>query len=208
MSARAPHRRGFTLLELLLVLALIVTVAAMAAPAFRSTMVRQRLRKGAESVRVEMTRARVRAMNTGMTQALYLGSTNGELLTVPYAPNMEELSDQQQANYQNEQAAVTAIQSGQELPEGTGKRLPEGVSFTDNYVTDDPSLSSSSGQTVNATGVGGAMMSVPILFYVDGSASTARVIVGNERGDSVTVSLRGLTGAIKVSRVSASGVTQ
>ena len=55
--ARQPLRcrtsKGFTLLELLIVLALIVILAGLSLPAFTGTIRSQRLRSAAESVRTE-----------------------------------------------------------------------------------------------------------------------------------------------------------
>ena len=41
--------------------------------------------------------------------------------------------------------------------------------------------------------------SQPILFYPDGTTSTARLVLKNERDHSIELSLRGLTGAVTVS---------
>jgi len=43
--------------------------------------------------------------------------------------------------------------------------------------------------------------SQPILFYPDGTTSDARLTVANEQGRYIDVTLRGLTGVVKVSDV-------
>ena len=60
--------RGYTLLELLLVLAILVILAATAAPLLRGTMQDAALRSAADTIRVELTRANVRAMKSGRIQ--------------------------------------------------------------------------------------------------------------------------------------------
>ena len=62
-------RRAITLLEVLLVLALLVILSAMTWPALDRPMANQRLRKAADQVRTAWTRARVEAMTTGQTFA-------------------------------------------------------------------------------------------------------------------------------------------
>ncbi len=59
--------RGFTLLEILLVLAVMVAAVAVALPNLRSSFREQRLQKAGEQIRAEWTRARVQAIKTGQT---------------------------------------------------------------------------------------------------------------------------------------------
>ena len=46
-----------------------------------------------------------------------------------------------------------------------------------------------------------AAWSQPILFFPDGTATTAKIIVLGEGGRSITVELRSLTGGVKVGEI-------
>lgn len=79
-----PHARsGFTLLELLLVLALMVAAVAAALPSLRTSFSNQRLQKAAEQIRAEWTRARARAIKTGQTQVFRHTLYSRRFLTTP-----------------------------------------------------------------------------------------------------------------------------
>ena len=60
-------RRGFTLFELMLVLALLVAFASIAAPMLRNSFAIERLRKGGDAVRTIWAKARLDAMRSGQT---------------------------------------------------------------------------------------------------------------------------------------------
>lgn len=141
---------------------------------------------------MEWARARVKAMKSGATQAFFLSPTSGQFLTTYYAPNLDELTAEQQAVAAESSANATVVQSGGQLPESTGKTLGEGVTFLEAYVTEDSNLAAT------GTASGSVMGEMPILFYPDGTTSTARVTIGNELGDAITLALRGLTGAVRV----------
>ena len=64
-------RKAFTLIELILVIAIIVMIASLATPMMTRMIGRQALKQGADRVRVEMGRARVEAIRTGDVHALY-----------------------------------------------------------------------------------------------------------------------------------------
>ncbi len=131
-------------------------------------------------------------MKSGATQAFFLSPTSGQFLTTYYAPNLDELTAEQQASAVENAANASVLQSGGQLPDTIGKQLGDGVTFLEAYVTEDNSLA------VADSGSGAVLGGVPILFYPDGTTSTARVTVVNELGDAITLTLRGLTGAVRV----------
>ena len=65
------QRKAFTLIELILVMAIIVMIASLATPMMTRMLGRQALKQGADRVRVEMGRARVEAIKTGDIHALF-----------------------------------------------------------------------------------------------------------------------------------------
>jgi prepilin-type N-terminal cleavage/methylation domain-containing protein len=59
-------RSGYTLSEMLVVLSVLVTVTALSQPALREALRDSRLRSAAKLVRVELAKARLNAMKTGI----------------------------------------------------------------------------------------------------------------------------------------------
>jgi hypothetical protein len=83
-----------------------------------------------------------------------------------------------------------------------GEELPQGIRFlagdsleTARSVDVEADLEAATSASRDVT------WSSPILFYSDGTTSTAEIILANEQGRAVRVSLRGLTGVAKVSEV-------
>ena len=195
VNKKMVQRRAFTLMEMLLVLAIMVIVASMTLPALRGPMENQRLRKAGDLIRAEWAKARVRAMKTGRIH-VFRYQTDGESYGVEpwYAAD----DDQTSTNDSNRQSGgVAALQ--ETLP------LPDNISFAGGDTTSD---SRSLHIEQNMGGAGGAAAR-PILFYPDGTSSTARVLLTNRRQTFVMVNLRGLTGIAQVSDLlSASEVQQ
>jgi len=65
------RRSGFSMLELILVLAIVIVIAALAAPAVDGTINRQSIVSATDRVRVAMGQARVKAIRTGEVHALF-----------------------------------------------------------------------------------------------------------------------------------------
>ena len=65
MPMRRSNSKGFTLLEMLIVLAILSVLATMAWPALRKQLDRSQLRSAAKKVRLELAAARHRAVATG-----------------------------------------------------------------------------------------------------------------------------------------------
>ncbi len=66
-AARARQRRGFTLLELMIGLAVLAVLATLAVPSMGSALQRQRLRAAAEHLAADLNEARFEATRRGQT---------------------------------------------------------------------------------------------------------------------------------------------
>jgi prepilin-type N-terminal cleavage/methylation domain-containing protein len=192
-SANGRNRRGFTLSEMLVVLGILVTVTALAQPALRGALGDSRLRSAAKLVRVELAKARLRAMQSGIAQhfryqlgknrfqivpALALEATERGIAGRP--TNRDDIRPSK-----NLRQPVAASGPG---PEGTAdelpsQELPEGICFEP--AADDP---------LAAPVVGEEGWSQPIVFYPNGRTENAQIRIKGERNAVVDVSLRGLTG--------------
>lgn len=206
MSARG----AFTLLELLLTLAVLAAIAAVTIPQLSGVLGDSRLTRSAEQLRVEMTRLRVRAMREGRTFILEAAPEAGEFRIRPFvtvADATESMSPSVApsallSGAKQDIAAVPIV----EPVEPKRIELPEGVVIADVQVA-----SAIRGAMVEQRLAGGPMGGGPmgggappggspvggggrpILFYPDGSSSTAVVTLRHEKMGAIQVRLRGIT---------------
>ena len=174
--ARATTRRGYTLFEILLVMAILVAVGAVAVPIFRQSFEVERLRKGGDTLRTAWAKARVQAMTTGQTQVFQFEYASNQFVVGPWEIGAE----------QTEAAATgtVALRTGQ---------LPDGIVF---YAAEKLADARAS-----AVEEGVAETAPQIFFYPDGTTSTAQVMLANQHDRFVKVFLRGLTGVPRVGDV-------
>lgn len=76
MSAARIHARGFTVIELMVVLAILAIVAAISAPSFTPIIARQRIKSAASSIQATLNLARAEALkrNANVTMAPVMGT--------------------------------------------------------------------------------------------------------------------------------------
>ncbi len=177
-------------------LVILVIMAALVAPVLQGPLENQRLRNSGDVVRAEWAKARTRAIQTGRIHVFRYQVNDNRYWTEPWFADddyLESSVDLSQANAPSRSAALAS-------ESGIIKQLPQGVRFVSGVTAGD-ARSAEFDQQMMAGGMGGAAAR-PILFYPDGTTSTARVILGNERQRFVDVQLRGLTGVSKKSDIS------
>jgi prepilin-type N-terminal cleavage/methylation domain-containing protein len=191
-KVRPVAQSAYTLLELLLVLAIIVIAAAAVAPSLRNVLRNTSLKSAADTVRAELTRAHVLAMKTGRTQVFQYELGGGKYKLEPWIGDDDALeSPTGDANTAPPPSASGAAHAHE-------KSLPEGIQFAQGNSTIE-SRSQRIEQELAGAGSGGVTWTRPILFYRDGSTSDAFIVVGNDRQVGIRIDLRGMTGAVKVS---------
>lgn len=196
-SCRVRRRRGLSLLELILVCAVLIAVAALALPALYGPMEDQRLKKTADLLRAEWSKARATAMKTGRMHVFQyeLGSDTYSLTPLYDETEATEISGGSAAA-----APGPRVLTPRDMlsPIGvSGAKLPEGIRFHSGQTVVDQRMQQT--EAAGTAGAGGGLgLSQPIVFYPDGSASDARVVLTNDRF-FVEVRLRGLTGISKAS---------
>jgi hypothetical protein len=179
--------RGLTLFEMLLVLTLLVILGALSMPALDGAMANSRVRHGGDEVRAAWATARLNAMQTGQTHVFRCVWGSGQY-------HIEALD-----------MLVPAV-------EGELEQLPDVAVLTDADVADDDWVENritggvrfANGQWTDAFGqidtdlLRGVQpegqWSMPIYFFADGTTSDATLVIENDRGDRVRLTLRGLTG--------------
>jgi len=187
-------RGGYTLIELLLVLAIIVIAAAAAAPAFRGVMRSATLRSAANEVRAALAKTHVMAMRSGRTHLFQYELGGSKYKMEPYIAGDDEL-ESAAGDPSGAMAGATPTQTT--TPD---KSLPEGIKF----AAGDAAIESRAERIereVGTTGDGGVTWSRPILFFTDGSSVDAFVVVGNDYERGIRIDLRGMTSAVKVSDI-------
>ncbi len=211
----SPTRHAFTLLELMLVLTLLAVLAAFAWPAFDGPMAANRVYRSGEKIRAEWRRARVDAMSSGTTRIFrfapgenrYAIEAESECPFVPSDGAMAGLDPYGEGGFTSQDAATAGSVSRKQ------RTLPGDVVFggctvqtdtrADMYGADSGSAFDGASETFSATISNssldaGPYASSPILFFADGTTSTARLLLKNEHGHQVEVRLRGLTGVVSV----------
>lgn len=191
IKAVSGVRSAVTLLEVMLTLAVLVLLGGIAWPVLTRAFENQRLKKSADLIRAEWTKARVQAMSTGDVYIFQF--TLGQDRYSTYRRVGSEVEVSPEGHFQV--ADVDTVQ-----PFGKEKTLPEGIRFVAGEVLWDTRAEMySTNSTAFLSPDQG--WSSPIFFYPDGTTSTARLTLENERSRRIDISLRGLTGMVSISDI-------
>jgi Tfp pilus assembly protein FimT len=182
-------RRAYSVLELMLVLALIVILGAFAYPELRGPIARQRLKSAAEVIRGAWNNARSSAMTTGEIHLFRYESGSG-LFQVQRWINADTSSSEGPS-------AAASTASDEQLS------LPEEVEFLEGEQLD--ARASFEAQAMSGADTGSAPS---VMFYPDGTTSTIELEIVNIYETRVRISMRGLTGVVSVSAPYESGDSQ
>lgn len=215
-QSRASKRSAVTLFELLLVLAILVAMAGVAIPTFASLVGSRRLGESIVKLSNEIMAGRVTAMRTGQAQVMRMTLQGKDYSIAPWLGGSEA---------QDASAGATIMESGQVIQTqstsgggavstssqpGSTKQLLEGVSFSsvETLIDSRNALAiQQSGGTVPTDGGAsqgdGAGLSSPLLLYPDGSCTTARIILVDEKGRRMAIQIRGVAGQLKSIRLTA-----
>lgn len=200
-------RQGFTLLELMLVLGLIVAIGGLSWPALRGPLANQRLHAAAKQVRVELARARLAAIESGEPQRFQFVPTGNayrvgvdRVLLAPADGSQGADDNGPRLTAGGSESAPTALAPEAVEPQRWSEfELPAGVKFSELLVeqivapTSQPLAPASAEEELDPA-VSGQTWSPPIVFHPDGTTQNAELSLQNERGMRIAVRLRGLTG--------------
>jgi prepilin-type N-terminal cleavage/methylation domain-containing protein len=187
---RRSPRRAFTLLEVMLVLALIAIISAFVFMSLKQPLARQRLRSAVDEVRSDWCVARVDAMQSGHTYA-FRYQVRGNRFHVGPQDNPPE-GDAPPASPQ--QASSGNASSDGPLPPCRDGKLPAGVRF----LAKESDRSSLGDEPDTSSADPGGRWSEPIYFYADGTTSDAQLTVASDKHSAVQLQLRGITGTATV----------
>lgn len=207
-SSSSITRNAYTLLEVILVLAILAAMAAIVAPSIGDAFQRQKLNLSIDHLRTDWDRARLTAMKTGQIQAFTCTIGERTYSITPYmtgddtnnastgATVMTAAGTVGQATSTGMLTTPTSSSTSSGSSSSSEKTLQEDVTFVSCAVSGDMramSIASSQGGLV-----GMQSMNQTVLFYPDGSTSTAEAIIQIESGTQRAVRIRGLTGSTQV----------
>ncbi len=193
-ATRLPRRSGLTLIEVSLVMALLVIIASFAIPVLNGAIERRSLVSGAGLLQAGLTRARLAAMQSGQTYVVRVEPKGSRYQIL----SLDQLSLPESQVLQPDNP--DAENSAYDILRLFKNRLPEGVIFGRADIANSNQLAATVGDT------SGGAWSSPILFRPDGTASDATILLVNEPGQTVRVTLRGLTGTALAGEVSKENV--
>jgi prepilin-type N-terminal cleavage/methylation domain-containing protein len=198
-------RAAYTLLEMLLVLAVVAIILAIAWPNVTRLSSQQRLTDGAEKVRKLVASARVHAVDSGLVYQFRYEPGGRYFVVVPFEREFEAVG---------QDAREKGTASGLGRFSRAAGTLPEGVVFAAPTLM-DPTGSNSArskgmGQKLapemftglpNASKLEMVSWSGPVLFEPNGTAADATLDLIDQRNQRITLQIRGVTGAVGVGRV-------
>ncbi len=183
---------GFSLLELLIVLAVLVTITAIAAPNLMDRVRDGQVQEAAETVREVVAETRTFAIDAGVDYHFRYEIGGQSFVAIPSErePSSGNSldSDGQTADFRawaNEVSDTIFLRNSND-DESSGVGSLEAADF---------------GNLANAGELAQKVWSAPIVFHFDGTAEdkSFRVMDGDKR--TSTVSVRGLTGSVRISPV-------
>jgi len=185
------RRAGFSLLELLLVVAILVLLAALVAPNVVARIQENRVVQAAEAVRDVIARSRTFALDAGVDYQFRYESSGRNFVVLPLemepVDSNSTFGDSETSNY---------VRLTGELDNGL--RL---LAVDDDHQTVESLETAWFGQLPNSLQLSQATWSSPIIFRFDGTADDAEFQVTTDDKVTVDLTIRGLTGSVSVSRV-------
>src|SRR3954447_2768836 len=180
--SRSGRKRGVTLVEICLVLALLVVIAAVAIPAMGGAFARASLRGGCDTLRAAWSKARMAAIQKGQSYVFRCEPRGSRFQIVSLDQiGLPETQEQQPTDSDAERAPEDILRLSR-------MQLPDGVIFAKADIGSSTQLAATGGTT------DGGPWSTPILFRPDGTTSDASMVLQNEPGNTIRITLRGLTG--------------
>ncbi len=208
-SSRPIQRRetlpqGITLMEMLLVLAILGVVAAISYPSLHRFMADQKIEEATAMVRAHMAATRNKAIDAVLIYEFRYELGGNKFLVIPHEP------DQVQSAGVDAQGQVASGDSlyrfAAVLRPGVTFALPNsGLEKLGVAVVETPVPVADwqiQGLTLpDGSDLGGAKWSDPILFYPDGSAADSKLRLEDETGHIMEITVRGLTAAVSATPV-------
>jgi type II secretion system protein H len=182
-------RRGFTLIELMVVLMILVLLAALTAPSFVRQYHEAKLKSAVRDLVGLMQYARSQAVVEGTTYRLNIDRDGGRVWVTYYDIQADQTNNREPVYAEDESVL------------GASRKLPEGVTIREIQLGDE-ALSQLSDEALQEIGdVRGQLNEegTPyIAFSPRGTTDGARILLENDYEDQLAVSLDAITGRTQV----------
>ena len=194
----SPNHWGFTLLELLLVLGVLVVIASLSWPRMMRYVQENALKQNVETVRRELASTRIHAIESGLTYQFRYEPGGQLFLVFPFErPSVPE-----------SEGAGTTNSSGQPAPPSKVKTVEGRISADFRFETP----SNATGQTTGGQRLSDQWLSLlkngaqytqtvwspPVLFRPNGESQDTQLVVKDKSGNTMKLTVRGLTGGVRV----------
>ncbi|MEZ5942377.1 MAG: prepilin-type N-terminal cleavage/methylation domain-containing protein [Planctomycetaceae bacterium] len=203
--------RGFTLLELLLVLAIMVAVVAISWPLVGRYLGEQPIKNSAELTRRHLGGTRHKAMSTGLIYQFRYEPGGQRFVVLPFEYDPEQVSS-------STTVSTSTVMNSESLPVSSGTIdvschfansadaanmfAATGIQTASSTQQIQPELLALLGEGADMSGVS---WSSPILFYPDGTTDDAGLSVLDEDQRTINITLRGLTGVARTEKMQRGG---
>ena len=187
-------RPALTLVEVILVLALLVVISSVTVPLLSESLSHTRLQHSGDLLRAAWGKARLAAMRSGESYVFRYEPKGSRFQIVSLSATTAE--DANDVNTLPPEDADDAEYRAEDILRLSRSRLLEGIVFASGQVASVPQMAAVAAATKSG-------WSDPIVFYPDGTASDAVVILANSAGLTLRVTLRGLTGISRAGQIEA-----
>jgi len=186
----SPRKSGFTLLEMLLVLAILVAITAVTIPVVERMYDAHRIRQSATTVRTALSAARLRAVDRGQAYECRVEPDGRHLVVLARRGGGIRFGDE-------EDQPASASQPQREA--AIHIELPEPLVFQTADSARERLEGNVSSEIDRGSPLRNRMWSKPIVFAPNGSSTNAEFEIRDPSGRSIQVEVRGLTGAARTS---------
>lgn len=193
-------RRGFTLMEMMLVLAVLAVFASLTVPSVVRMYRARRLSEAAEHVRALAASARVRAIETGLIYQFCTETNGTHFVVAPFEPDHLNSGNVGQ----NGQPMSLASRASGNLPKGyTLTASFPGIVTTAGVTPAGHKIASGSLDGLpNAGELSNLNWSNPVLFNPDGAAnSDTEITVTDSWSQEIRIRVRAFTGSVTMGRL-------
>lgn len=186
-----PRRSAFTLLELILVLAVIVILSALSYPSLATMYAQQRVTAGADSLSAALANARAQAMEDGIPYRVSILPRKGNFRVAPDLPSFW-----QGTGDGNNSGMDTEADS---RPFVLEDYLPRGIIFAEGTTPQTPEEDEVTYKETGEVSAGDYRLFA--VYLPDGTArEDQRALICGRNASPVWVGLRSLTGVVSVTR--------